>query len=78
MGPILAACLAVEANDPFVAILSGLLLFTIASDQAATNVNTKGPGTFIPALIDEIWKLSQLSLNGDDSWAEKAVYERFE
>ncbi|KAI5851235.1 thiamine monophosphate synthase/TENI-domain-containing protein [Morchella snyderi] len=78
LGPILAACLAIETNDPFVAILSGLLLFTIASDQAATNVNTKGPGTFIPALIDEIWKLSKLSLNGDGSWVEKAVYERFE
>lgn len=78
LGPVLAAFLAVEVNDPFFAVLSGLLLFTIASQQAAEGGVTKGPGTFLPAFIDEIWKISQLSAEetrGKD-WFNQAIIEQ--
>lgn len=74
----MAAYLAVEAEDPFFAAFSGLLLFTIASDQATDSGVTKGPGTFLPAFIDEIWKISQVSadkVRGRD-WVKKALVQQ--
>lgn len=48
---LLAACLAVE-EDPFVASIAALVAWGVAGEVAETN--SKGPGTFRPALLDAI------------------------
>lgn len=80
MGSILAACMAVEIDDPFLASLSGLLLFTITSDQATENGITRGPGTFLESFIDEIWKTSQMSADKSkgSEWTTKARCQQIE
>lgn len=80
LGSILAACMAVEIEDPFLASLSGLLLFTITSDQATENGVTRGPGTFLESFIDEVWKTSQMSsdkIQGGE-WATRALCQQIE
>lgn len=79
MGSVLAAFLAVELEDPFLAALSGLLLFTITSDKAAEDgFAVHGPGTFLPAFIDKIWKVSQTSAdkNIGGEWPKRALVEQ--
>lgn len=72
--------MAVEIEDPFLASLSGLLLFTITSDQATANGATKGPGTFLESFIDEIWKTSQMSSEKSQGgeWTTRALCQQIE
>lgn len=55
------ASLLVNANhsDLFVGAVLGLLSMTIASEKAAARADVRGPGSFIPALIDEIASLTE-------------------
>lgn len=52
--------LLVDANHDqvFLGALVGLLTLTIASEKAAERKDVQGPGSFIPALIDEIANLT--------------------
>lgn len=70
--------MAVEVEDPFLASLSGLLLYTITSDQATENGVTRGPGTFLESFIDEIWKTSQMSAdkNKGGEWTTRALCQQ--
>ncbi|KAK0520322.1 thiamine biosynthetic bifunctional enzyme [Tilletia horrida] len=43
-----------KASDLFAGALTGLLTMTIASELAAARPEVRGPGTFLPALLDEI------------------------
>ncbi|THH09804.1 hypothetical protein EW145_g1762 [Phellinidium pouzarii] len=45
-------------GDMFVGAISGILAITVASELAATREDVKGSGTFLPALIDEIYNLT--------------------
>ncbi|KAI0081889.1 Hydroxyethylthiazole kinase [Panus rudis PR-1116 ss-1] len=45
-------------GDMFLAAASGVLALTIASEFAAVREDVKGSGTFLPALIDELGKLT--------------------
>lgn len=38
--------------------LSRILVLTIAAELAVCRDDVKGPGTFLPALIDELWTLT--------------------
>ena len=45
-------------GDMLVAAVGGVLAVTIASEVAAGRADVQGSGTFLPALIDELGKLS--------------------
>ncbi|KAF5393197.1 hypothetical protein D9757_000533 [Collybiopsis confluens] len=63
-----AAAVAQEGADPkepklvpgdvFLAAIGGILALTISAEMAAMRDDVKGPGTFLPALIDELSLLS--------------------
>ncbi|KAL9607229.1 MAG: hypothetical protein Q9167_007837 [Letrouitia subvulpina] len=55
LGTTVAACLAVWRQDPLRAALAGVLLFEIAAERAAVREDVKGPGTFVPAFVDELY-----------------------
>ncbi|OSX66223.1 hypothetical protein POSPLADRAFT_1132039 [Postia placenta MAD-698-R-SB12] len=46
------------SGDMFIAAIGGVLALTLASEKAAARDDVKGSGTFLPALIDELGKLS--------------------
>jgi thiamine-phosphate diphosphorylase/hydroxyethylthiazole kinase len=39
-------------------LLSRVLVLTVASELAAQKEDVKGPGTFLPRLIDALWDIT--------------------
>ncbi|MGB9735750.1 MAG: hydroxyethylthiazole kinase [bacterium] len=56
LGSVIASFMAVN-NDPFISAIEGLVSFEIAGEKAAAR--TKLPGSFMVALMDEIYSLNQ-------------------
>ncbi|KAK0511708.1 hypothetical protein JMJ35_006281 [Cladonia borealis] len=54
LGTTIAAFLAVHKEDKLLAALAGILIFEIAAEQAARRKDVNGPGTFVPAFLDEL------------------------
>lgn len=75
LGATIASMLAVEREDKLLAALTALLMYEIAAERAAERGDVQGPGTFVPALIDELYKIRQSSISGDQTWAEAAKVE---
>ena len=50
-------------GDMFLATAAGTLALTIAAQHAASRKEVRGPGTFLPALIDELALLTPESIS---------------
>jgi thiamine-phosphate diphosphorylase/hydroxyethylthiazole kinase len=50
-------------GDMFLAAAAGTLALTIAAQHAASREEVRGPGTFLPALIDELALLTPESIS---------------
>jgi len=72
LGTTISLMLAVSRKDKLLATLSALLHYEIAAEVAAARDDVKGPGTFVPALIDELYNLQKATSAGDEKWLEKA------
>ena len=75
LGTTIASVLAVEQEDKLLAAMAGILMYEIAAERAAGGDDVKGPGTFVPALIDELYLIRRASLGGDGTWAQAARIE---
>ncbi|KAL9582671.1 MAG: hypothetical protein Q9212_003155 [Teloschistes hypoglaucus] len=69
LGTTIAACLAAHREDKLLATLSAMLMFEIASERASIRLDVKGPGTFVPAFIDELYEVAQLAKKSDGGWS---------
>lgn len=78
VGTIISATLAVCRDDKLLAAVAGLLHYEIAAEIAATREDVKGPGTFVPALIDELYDIQKATAEGDVSWLGKAKVKAIE
>jgi thiamine-phosphate diphosphorylase / hydroxyethylthiazole kinase len=72
LGTTISAMLAVHRHDKLVAAIAGLLHYEIAAELAAQRPDVKGPGTFVPALIDELDRIRRSNADGDFSWLSRA------
>ncbi|WYZ40387.1 hypothetical protein EsH8_IV_000728 [Colletotrichum jinshuiense] len=72
LGTTLSAMLAAWADDKLLAVLAGLLHFEIAAEWAAVRQDVQGPGTFVPAFIDELARVRRLTVEGDLKWLSGA------
>jgi thiamine-phosphate diphosphorylase/hydroxyethylthiazole kinase len=72
LGTTIASVMAVEREDPLLAAVTAILMYEIAAERAAVRRDVRGPGTFVPALIDELYGIRQQSVKGDHSWSEAA------
>lgn len=45
-------------------------MYEIAAENAASRDYVRGPGSFVPAFLDELYAIRQASLKRDDSWME--------
>lgn len=43
-------------------------MYEIAAENAAARENVRGPGSFVPAFLDELYVIRQAALAGDSSW----------
>ncbi|PIA95042.1 putative thiamine biosynthetic bifunctional enzyme [Cercospora beticola] len=75
LGTTIASVLAVEREDPLLAAVTAILIYEIAGERAAVRDDVRGPGTFVPALIDELYRIRQESVQGNGTWAEAAKIE---
>lgn len=68
MGTVSGAFLTTHPKDKFLAVLAGILMYEIAAENAASADNVRGPGSFVPAFLDELYAIRQAALKGDHSW----------
>lgn len=59
LGTTLSAFLAAWKEDKFMACLVGTLMFEIAAERAAKTEEVRGPGTFVPAFLDELFAMRE-------------------
>ena len=65
----------VAASQPAVrlaAVVAGLLHLEIAAEVAAARPDVLGPGTFVPAFIDELFRIRKATADGDHGWLHRA------
>ncbi|PGG95301.1 hydroxyethylthiazole kinase [Polytolypa hystricis UAMH7299] len=68
IGTLATAFLAIHRSDKLLSVLSALLVFEIAAENAAARDSVQGPGTFVAALLDELYKLRMgvVAAGGED------------
>jgi thiamine-phosphate diphosphorylase/hydroxyethylthiazole kinase len=65
LGSTVASYLAVHKNK-LLTVLAAILHYEIAAERAARKA--EGPGTFIPAFLDQLYVIAQAVEKGDDTW----------
>ncbi|EXJ82693.1 hypothetical protein A1O3_06507 [Capronia epimyces CBS 606.96] len=59
LGSVIASYVAVHRQDKFLAALAGILHYEIAAERAEARQDCRGPGSFIPAFLDELYLLGE-------------------
>jgi len=72
LGAAIASFLAVHKEDKMLAALAGILMFEIAAENAAHRDDVKGPGTFVPAFLDELYNIRRDTIDGNYVWMNAA------
>lgn len=75
LGTTIAAYMAVNKEDKLLAALAAMLVFEIAAERAAERSDVKGPGTFVPAFLDEMSRITEESSTGNSEWLKAANVE---
>ncbi|PYH43135.1 bifunctional hydroxyethylthiazole kinase/thiamine-phosphate diphosphorylase [Aspergillus saccharolyticus JOP 1030-1] len=68
VGTVSGCFLAANPKDKLLAVLAGLLMYEIAAENAAARGDVRGPGSFVPAFLDELYAIRQAASKGDGSW----------
>jgi len=75
LGTTISAYLAANKHDKFSAAVAAVLHYEVAAEVAAKREDVKGPGTFIPAFIDELYHRRMDVVNGRGGWVESVKVE---
>ncbi|KAK4690236.1 thiamine-phosphate diphosphorylase / hydroxyethylthiazole kinase, partial [Lecanoromycetidae sp. Uapishka_2] len=76
LGTTIAAFLAVHREDKLLAALAGILMYEIAAEQAAAREDVKGPGTFVPAFLDQLYLIAADASQRESRWLKAAKVEK--
>lgn len=77
LGSVISACVAVMPGDAFLATAAALLVYNVAGEQAGALPTVQGPGTFLPAFVDEIYAISKACQHDDFDWLAKKKVKFF-
>lgn len=75
LGSVIASYVAVYRQDKFLAALTAILHYEIAAERASTYFHVRGPGTFVPAFLDELYSIKQDITLGAEYWSRMAKIE---
>jgi thiamine-phosphate diphosphorylase/hydroxyethylthiazole kinase len=75
LGTTLSAYMAANPEDKLRAAVAGLLHYEVAAERAAERADVKGPGTFVPAFIDELYNFSVAVAEGKEDLSSVAKVE---
>lgn len=76
LGTTVSAMMAVSPADKLAAVIAGILHLEIAAEVAAVRADVQGPGTFVPAFIDELLRIRKATADQDLSWLQRAKVSR--
>ncbi|KAI1433613.1 Hydroxyethylthiazole kinase family-domain-containing protein [Xylaria sp. CBS 124048] len=68
LGTVISAMIAAFTHDKLAATVAGVLLYNIAAQKAAVREDVKGPGSFVPAFLDELYNSRLAALAGHHGW----------
>ncbi|GAB1218536.1 hypothetical protein ATERTT37_007795 [Aspergillus terreus] len=68
VGTVAGCFLTTHPSDKLLAVLSGLLMYEIAAENAAARENVRGPGSFVPAFLDEFIPTTSKLLRAADTF----------
>ncbi|KAI1212459.1 TMP-TENI-domain-containing protein [Annulohypoxylon truncatum] len=72
LGTTISAMVAAHPNDKLSAVIAGTVYYGIAAEIAAEREDVKGPGTFVPAFIDELHNVRKATVKGHLEWFKRA------
>lgn len=73
LGTTMSAYMAANPEDKLKAAMAGILHYEIAAEVAARREDVKGPGTFIPAFIDELYNCRIAVVEGKEDWVRTSM-----
>lgn len=68
LGTTVSAMVAAYPSNALVAAVAGTAMFGVAAEMAAGRTEVRGPGTFVPAFIDELYAIRKATVEGDMRW----------
>lgn len=68
LGTTVSAMVAAYEEDPLLAAVAGTVMFSVAAEMAAEREDVKGPGSFVPAFLDELYGIRKATGEGDLRW----------
>ncbi|KAA8650433.1 hypothetical protein EYZ11_011374 [Aspergillus tanneri] len=68
VGTVSGCFLTAHPSDKLLAVLAGILMYEIAAENAGSKDYVRGPGSFVPAFLDELYAIRQAAMKGDHSW----------
>ncbi|KAK2600297.1 thiamine biosynthetic bifunctional enzyme [Conoideocrella luteorostrata] len=69
LGTTVSAMVAAYEADPLLAAVAGTVMFGVAAEMAAERQDVKGPGSFVPAFLDELYGIRKATARGDLRWS---------
>lgn len=78
LGTAISAAIASRPVDRLVAVIAAVLHFEIAAEIAAERAEVRGPGTFVPTFLDELYRIRQATASGELAWLQRAKVRRID
>lgn len=75
LGTTVSAMLSAYPSDPLIAAVAGTVMFGVAAERAVERADVRGPGTFVPAFLDELYAIRTATAQADLSWLAAAKVE---
>jgi thiamine-phosphate diphosphorylase/hydroxyethylthiazole kinase len=78
LGTTVSAYVAAHGADPLLAAVAGTVMFGLAAEMAAARSEVRGPGTFVPVFLDELYAIRKATADGDFRWLTMAKVQAVE
>ncbi|KAK2070296.1 hypothetical protein P8C59_004802 [Phyllachora maydis] len=77
LGTAISAATAVAATGGrhMAAVVAAMLHYEVAAERAAERPDVRGPGSFVPAFLDELYRIRCETAAGDTRWLARAKVE---
>lgn len=80
LGTTMSAMVAavVPGGDKLIAVVAATVMYGVAAEMAAARAEVRGPGTFVPAFLDELYAIRKATAEGDMRWLVLAKVQAIE
>ncbi|KAH6888559.1 Hydroxyethylthiazole kinase family-domain-containing protein [Thelonectria olida] len=78
LGTTVSAFVAAHGADPLLAAVAATVVFGLAAELAAARSEVRGPGTFVPVFLDELYGIRKATADGDFRWLTMAKVQAVE